>query len=90
MDRTERDNTMESVRARTGVAAGLNLGLLGLLGVLGVLWLGGCADPLLSPDEPRSQYDRTDMARGRRAPTYVYDQYGDRKPNLRGRLLNAD
>lgn len=52
--------------------------------------LGGCSDPLLTPDEPRSQFDRTDMVRGRRAPTYVYDQYGTRKSNIRGRLVNPE
>jgi hypothetical protein len=59
-----------------------------------VLLLGaaaaGCSDPLLTPDEPRSQYDRLDMVRGRRAPTYVYDEYGTRKPNIRGRLVNPE
>ncbi|MFG0259925.1 MAG: hypothetical protein ACF8LK_06180 [Phycisphaerales bacterium JB041] len=49
--------------------------------------LTGCVDPLLSPNEPRSQYSRYDLVRGRFAPQYVEDEFGRRKPNLRGRLL---
>lgn len=52
--------------------------------------LAGCASPVLTPDEPRSQYDRVDMVRGRRQPSYVFNQFGDRKPNIRGRLLNPE
>jgi hypothetical protein len=47
----------------------------------------GCVDPLLSPNEPRSQYSRYDLVRGRFAPQYVEDEFGRRKPNLRGRLI---
>jgi hypothetical protein len=54
------------------------------------LALGACAKPLFHPDEPRSQYDRTDALRERRAPTYVYDDYGRRRPNIRGRLLGGE
>ena len=52
--------------------------------------LAGCAKPLLSPDEPRSQYDRSDRLRGRSAPPYLTNEFGDRKPNVRGRLLGGD
>ncbi len=62
--------------------------MLGLLAVVGVSWaLGGCAKPLLSPDEPRTQFDRYDAVRSQYATQYVYDEYGKRKPNLRARLL---
>lgn len=61
-----------------------------LLATLALSLVTGCAAPLLTPDEPRSQYDRNDMIRGRRAPSFVYDRYGDRKPNIRGRLLNTE
>ncbi len=61
-----------------------------LLAALALGSVAGCSAPLLTPEEPRSQYDRNDMIRGRRAPSYVYDRYGDRKPNIRGRLLNAE
>ncbi|HYF15827.1 MAG TPA: hypothetical protein VD971_12230 [Phycisphaerales bacterium] len=54
------------------------------------LIMGACAKPLFHPDEPRSQYDRTDALRERRAPTYVYDDYGRRRPNIRGRLLGGE
>lgn len=48
---------------------------------------GGCRDPLLTDDEPRSQYDRYDALRDQRAPARVEDAFGTQKPNLRGRLL---
>lgn len=52
-----------------------------------VACLGGCADPLLAPDEPRSQYDRYDAARDQRAASTYFDEFGYARPNLRGRLL---
>ncbi|CAG0969262.1 hypothetical protein PHYC_01152 [Phycisphaerales bacterium] len=62
----------------------------GIVVVAGVaLGPAGCGDPLLSENEPRSQYDLTDAARDRRAPTYVWDNKGDRQPNIRGRVLNG-
>ncbi len=56
----------------------------------GVGGLAGCARPLLSPEEPRSQYDRSDRLRGRSAPPYITNEFGDRRPNVRGRLLGGD
>ncbi len=50
----------------------------------------GCAEPLLTPDEPRSQFDRTDAVRDQRAPSYVMDEFGSRRPNLRGRLVKGE
>lgn len=47
----------------------------------------GCQEPLLSPDEPRSQYDRYDAVRDQRAATVYTDEFGYKRPNLRGRLL---
>lgn len=46
----------------------------------------GCTKPLLSPDEPRSQYDRYDAVRNQYASQYTEDEYGRRRPNLRARL----
>lgn len=59
---------------------------------VGAVWMvgAGCAKPLLSPTEPRSQYSRYDLVRGQYAPQYVEDEFGRRKPNLRGRLLLPD
>ncbi len=58
-----------------------------LLAIGAVVCLGGCADPLLAPDEPRSQYDRYDAARDQRAASTYFDEFGYSRPNLRGRLL---
>jgi len=61
------------------------------LGVIGVAVVtGGCTKPLLSPNEPRSQYSRYDLVRGQFAPQYVEDEFGRKMPNLRGRLLMAE
>lgn len=49
--------------------------------------LAGCQTPLLSPDEPRSQYDRYDAVRDQRAASSYTDEFGYKRPNLRGRLL---
>ncbi|MGQ0628505.1 MAG: hypothetical protein ACT4PL_10455 [Phycisphaerales bacterium] len=47
---------------------------------------GGCARPLLSPEDERSPYDRYDALRNQYAQQYVEDEYGRQKPNLRARL----
>jgi hypothetical protein len=54
--------------------------------VLLALGLSGCTRPLLSPGEERSPYDRYDTVRDKRAPQFVEDKYGRRKPDLTGRL----
>lgn len=50
----------------------------------------GCQERLLTPDEPRSQYDRYDAVRDQRAASTYTDEYGFKRPNLRGRLLPKD
>lgn len=50
----------------------------------------GCETPVLVPNEPRSQYDRFDAIRDQRAPSYVYDEFGTRRPNIRQRLLTGE
>jgi hypothetical protein len=52
--------------------------------------LSGCAKPLFSPEEYRSQFDRFDAARGKYAEQYAYDAYGRRRPNIEGRLAPRD
>lgn len=74
-------------RAASRRPSRLCAGCLVLLGLGVCVGLGGCVDPLLSPNEPRSQYSRYDLVRGRFAPQYVEDEFGRRKPNLRGRLI---
>lgn len=51
-----------------------------------LLALQGCAKPLLSPTDERSPFDRYDAVRAQYAPQYVENEYGQREPNLRGRL----
>lgn len=50
-------------------------------------WVGGCSEQLLTENEARSQYDRNDAARDRRAPSSYFDNKGDKRPNIRGRVL---
>lgn len=52
-------------------------------GTLGI----GCTKPLLSPDATRSQYDRYDAVRSQYASQYTEDEFGRRRPNLKGRLM---
>ncbi|MBS0190728.1 MAG: hypothetical protein U0573_02400 [Phycisphaerales bacterium] len=52
----------------------------------GIVALSGCQDPLLAPDEPRSQYDRYDAVRDQRAASTYTDEFGFKRPNIRGRL----
>jgi hypothetical protein len=59
---------------------------IALASVAGLSGLSGCREPLLSDQEARSQYDRYDALRDQRAPSTVEDEFGQPKPNLRGRL----
>lgn len=64
-----------------------------LLGAGLLVWLataGGCSKPLLSPADERSQYDRYDAVRSQYASQYTEDEFGRRRPNLRGRLSPKD
>ncbi len=61
-----------------------------LVGGCAIIAMGGCAKPLFSPDEYRSQYDRFDAARGEYAEQYTFDAYGRRRPNIEGRLTPRD
>jgi hypothetical protein len=69
-----------------GLIARVLLGVLLLAGVCA----GGCQDQLFPTNEPRSQFDRFDAVRDKRAQQYLEDEFGNRKPNLRGRLLTTE
>ena len=55
---------------------------------LGMVMLAGsgCQPTLIRDNEFVTQYDRYDTLRDEREPQYVVDEYGTRRPNLRGRL----
>mgnify|MGYP001457231534 CR=1 FL=1 len=82
------------IRTACAIAAALSRGrALGAIASAAVVSAGlalGCADPLLTPEEPRSQFDRYDAVRDQRAPSYVTDEFGIRRPNLRGRLTEKE
>lgn len=82
---THRGSTSHARTSRGVLAPAIS----GIVMLLATLFLPACGQPLFSPDEPRSQYDRNDALRGQHAPSYVYDQYGTRRPNIRQRLLDT-
>lgn len=51
-----------------------------------LLALTACEAPLLSPDEPRSQFDRYDTVRNQHEEQYIFNEFGRRRPNLDARL----
>lgn len=55
--------------------------------VFALLPLAACQKPLLSPDQPRSQYDTYDAVRNQYAPQQFRDEFGRLRPNIRQRLL---
>jgi hypothetical protein len=61
--------------------------LLITLAPLALAALAGCRKPLLSPTDERTPYDRYDAIRNQAVDQYVFDEYGQRRPNLRERLL---
>lgn len=54
--------------------------------LIGVSLLAACGQPLLSPSDERSQYDRYDRVRNKFAQQQIEDPFGRPEPNLRGRL----
>ena len=52
--------------------------------LLGVI---GCRQAPISEKGERTQFDRYDAVRDAYAPAYLEDEYGRKKPNLRGRLI---
>lgn len=57
---------------------------------LGCTFSGGCKKALFSQDEARSQFDRFDAVRDKRAEPFVFDEFGQRRPNIRSRLLTRE
>ncbi len=57
------------------------------IGAALVLGLAGCGRPLFSPEDQRTQYDRFDAVRNQYEPQSIEDEFGQKRPNLRGRLL---
>jgi len=60
---------------------------LGAALTLPMLGVGGCSEPLFPRREAMTQFDRYDEARRRSVEPWLEDEFGRRRPNLRGRLL---
>ena len=60
--------------------------LLAVVGAVGALALTGCRKPLFATPV-MSQYERYDRWRDDYLDPYVVDAWGDRRPNLRARLV---
>lgn len=65
------------------------LGRYAAFGVLLVvsLILSACNTPVFDPRAPRSQFDRFDAARDEIPAESYFDEFGRKRPNLRGLLL---
>jgi len=59
---------------------------LAAVALLGCLAASGCQRALFPREADRTQYDRYDRIRQEYASQYRTDEFGRRKPNLRGRL----
>lgn len=86
----ERDKLMAMMTLRANVKTrpiSYTIRAVGLCAACAMaLGMVGCAKPLLSPAEERSQFDRYDAMRAQHSPQYIENEYGRREPNLRGRL----
>lgn len=48
----------------------------------------GCRQGPITENDERSPYDRYNLIRDEYAPAYLQDEYGRKRPNLRGRLID--
>ena len=46
----------------------------------------GCQKTLIRENDARTQYDRYDAQRNQLSEQWIVDEFGQRRPNLRGRL----
>jgi len=60
--------------------------MLASLILMGAAALPACSTPLFPKKADRTQYDRYDRIRQEHAAQYETDEFGRRRPNLRGRL----
>jgi len=76
---------VRSARAIPAAPRRAGRALLALAAIV-LLALPACRDPLLTEQDQRSQYDRYDRVRNDYEQQYIIDEFGQREPNLRGRL----
>jgi hypothetical protein len=48
----------------------------------------GCRQSPITENDVRSPFDRYDLIRDEYAAPYLQDEYGRKRPNLRGRLID--
>lgn len=78
--RTARGNERPTHRRRRhGLAVAASVAL--------AVVMGGCRESLFHTDDAMSQFERTDAIRQGVEPAFLLDEYGNRRPNLAGRLV---
>jgi hypothetical protein len=55
-----------------------------------LLTQSGCYKPFLTDSDRRTQFDAYDSVRNNYAKRYTFDEFGNRRPNLKARLLRDD
>ncbi len=99
VDRNEQDFQISPLVCRAWKTGGTLFSMerspairIGVTGALGLALLGaaGCNEPLFSPRHPRTQYDRYDRVRGRYVEQDIVNEFGEKHPNLVGRLGRND
>ncbi len=57
-------------------------------GLAAAFALAGCRQSPITENDVRSPFDRYDLIRDEFAMPYLQDEYGRKRPNLRGRLID--
>lgn len=59
-----------------------------VVGAAALLLVAGCRQSPITENDVRSPFDRYDLIRDEYATPYLQDEYGRKRPNLRGRLID--
>ena len=62
--------------------------MLGSIALISVIATTGCRQGPITENDERSPFDRYDLIRDEFAPAYLQDEFGRKRPNLRGRLVD--
>lgn len=83
--------TSGGARVRSNARArGTRLVVVGVIVIGGAMASGGCSHSLFKRGVHRSQFETYDTVRNRHETDYYEDEFGRRRINLRGRLLQTE